>query len=56
MHTLGELREVSSLDEVVGFQEYFAQAGLPDWVVFQVKLIKTLEGVLMCVHVERVDR
>ena len=55
-HTAGELCEVLPLDVVIRFEKDLTQARLSDWVVFEVELVEPMEGVLMRVHIQGVDR
>jgi hypothetical protein len=54
-HTSGDLSEVSTIYLIIYFQENFSQPGLANRIVLQVKLIKPMEGILVGVHVERID-
>mmetsp|Transcript_12255 Transcript_12255/g.51590 ORF Transcript_12255/g.51590 Transcript_12255/m.51590 type:complete len:756 (-) Transcript_12255:852-3119(-) len=53
-HLLRQLSQVAALQEVVLFDEDFAQLALAARVVLQVELVEPVESVLVSVHVERV--
>lgn len=57
MHnTFCEFSQIAALDVIVCLQEDLPESRLADGVILQVKFVKALEGVRVCVHVQCVDR
>lgn len=44
------------MDVVVRLEEDLSQSRLSQRIVLQVELVEAMEGILMCVHIKRVDR
>lgn len=54
--TFREFSQVASLDVVVSFEENLSQTGFANWVILQVEFVEPMEGILMSMHVQCVDR
>ena len=54
--TFRELSQVSALDQVVRFQEDFPQTRFSNWVILQIEFVETVEGVLVGMHIQCIDR
>lgn len=54
--TFRELSQISSFNQVIRFQEDFPQARFPNWVILQVEFVEPMEGILVGVHIQRIDR
>jgi hypothetical protein len=55
-HTLGEFCEISAADEIICFQKDGSQPGFSDRIVFQVEFVESMEGIVMSMHIQRIDR
>ena len=53
--TFGKFRQIFPFNEIIRFQEDFSKARLPDRIVLEVELVESMEGVLVGMHIERID-
>lgn len=53
---LSQFGKVPPFDKVVRFQKDLSQPRLSDRVILQVEFVESVKRILMCVHIERVDR
>ena len=54
--TLGKLCKIAALDIVVCLEKYLTQSRFAYRVIFQVELVEAMERILMCMHVEGINR
>ncbi len=54
--TFGEFSKVPSLNEVIRLQEDLTQPRLANRIILQIELVETMERILVCVHVQGIDR
>ena len=53
---LYKLGEITTLDVVIGFEKYLAKQPLPDRIVLCIKLVKSMESILISMHVENLPK
>ena len=53
--TFREFCQIPSLNKVICLQEYLPESRFTNRVVLEIKLIETMERVLVSMHIQRID-
>ena len=53
--TLREFCQIPSLNKIICLQEYLSESRFTNRVIFKVKLVKSMERVLVSVHIQCID-